>query len=185
MYSSDVIKKITAKFPEATEVPVPEKYIRDPEPQVKVPAVKLHEVCRFLKNDTDMQFDLPIHMTAVDYLKDGLFELVYALYSTKKRQAVVLKTQISRDTAQIDSVTDVWLGMDWQEREVFDLFGIHFKGHPNMKRIMLWDGYPGYPLRKDYVHVTDKYDSGLEVGTPGLDAKGIPIVSGGGDGQHA
>jgi NADH:ubiquinone oxidoreductase subunit C len=86
----------------------------------------------------------------------------------------VVKCQIPRKTAEVDSVTDIWAGMDWQEREVYDLFGITFKGHPYLKRIMMWEGYPGYPLRKDYVHVTDRYDSGLEVGTPGLDAKGVP-----------
>jgi NADH-quinone oxidoreductase subunit C len=97
------------------------------------------------------------------------------LYSSKKKHALVVKSRVSRDNAEIDSVTNVWSGMDWQEREVFDLMGIVFKGHPNLKRIMMWDGFPGFPLRKDYVHVTDKYDSGLEIGTPGLDEKGLPL----------
>ena len=72
-------------------------------------------------------------------------------------------------------MTPIWPGFDYQEREVFDLMGVEFLGHPNLKRIMMWDGFPGHPLRKDYEHVKDRYDSGMEVGTPGLDHKGLPI----------
>jgi len=175
MYSPELITKITQRFPETSSIPVPDKYVRDPEPQVRIPAAKLREVAKYLKTDPEMLFDLTIHMTAVDYIKDNIFELVYAFYSTKKRQAIVAKVQIPRGSPEVDTVSDIWTGVDWQEREVFDLFGITFKGHPYLKRIMMWDGFPGYPLRKDYVHVTDKYDSGLEIGTPGLDAKGVPI----------
>lgn len=175
MYSADTIQKITAKFSDAQAIPVPDKFIRDPEAAVRVPPAKLVEVCKFLKNDPSMAFDMPIQMTAVDYIKEGNFELVYYLYSSSKKQAVVVKAQVPRTAPEIDSVTPIWSGMDWQEREVFDLMGITFKGHPNLKRIMMWDGFPGYPLRKDYVHVTDKYDSGLEVGTPGLNEKGVPV----------
>jgi NADH:ubiquinone oxidoreductase subunit C len=179
MYSSELIKKIVQRFPETSEIPVPEKYVRDPEPHLRVPAQKLREISKYLKTDPEYLFDLPIHMTAVDYIKENVFELVYALYSTKKRQGIVVKVQIPRNSAEVDTVSDIWAGMDWQEREVFDLFGISFRGHKYLKRIMLWEGYPGHPLRKDYVHVTDKYDSGLEVGTPGLDAKGVPVGQGG------
>jgi NADH-quinone oxidoreductase subunit C len=167
MYSVDICTKVTQKFPEANLVPLPEKFVRDPEPQIQVPPEKFLTVCKFLKSDPDLAMDLPIQMTVVDYIKEGKFELVYYLYSSKKKHALVVKSRVSRDNAEIDSVTNVWSGMDWQEREVFDLMGIVFKGHPNLKRIMMWDGFPGFPLRKDYVHVTDKYDSGLEIGTPG------------------
>jgi NADH-quinone oxidoreductase subunit C len=175
MYSPELIRTIVQRFPETADIAVPEKYVRDPEPQLRVPAAKLREVAPFLKSDPDMMFDLPIHMTAVDYLNENLFELVYALYSTTKRHGLIVKVQIPRGSPELDTVSDVWPGFDWQEREVFDLFGITFRGHPYLKRIMMWDGFPGFPLRKDYVHVTDKYDSGLEVGTPGLDARGVPL----------
>lgn len=175
MYTAEVCQKVIQKFPFVSDVPVPDKFVRDPLPQIKVPAVRLIEVCTYLKNDPDMAFDLPNFMTAVDYIKEGLFELVYYLYSTSKKHSLVVKTQIQRTSPEIESVSSLWAGMDWQEREVLDLFGIVFKGHPNPKRIMMWDGFPGYPLRKDYVHVTDRYDSGLEIGTPGLDEKGVPI----------
>ena len=153
--------------------------MRDPEAQVRIPAAKLVEVCKYLKENPAMAFDVPNQMTAVDFIKENLFELVYYLYSSKQKHGIVLKVQIDRASAQVDSVTPIWSGMDWQEREVFDLMGIQFKGHPNLKRIMMWEGFSGFPLRKDYIHVTDKYDSGLEVGTPGLNEKGVPVGHGG------
>lgn len=185
MFNAEICQQLTKKFPEATIVPVPEKFVRDPEPNVRVPAAKLVEVCKYLKESPDMSFDVPLQMTAVDYIKENLFECVYYLYSSKKKHAIVIKSQISRADAQIDSVTPVWSGMDWQEREVFDLMGISFKGHPNLKRIMMWEGFPGFPLRKDYVHITDKYDSGLEIGTPGLNEKGVPVAMAAHNGEAA
>lgn len=179
MYLPELCQKVQAKFSDVTLPPVPEKFIRDPEPLVMVPPKSLVAVCRFLKENDEMAFDLPLQMTAVDYIKDGVFELVYYLYSSRKKHGIVVKSRIERAKPEIDSVTPIWSGMDWQEREVYDLFGITFHGHPNLKRIMMWEGFPGYPLRKDYVHVTDRYDSGLEIGTPGLDARGVPIKAGG------
>jgi len=175
MFSADLNQKIMQKFPGLTEIPLPEKFVRDPLPQLRVQASKLRDVCQVLKNDPELAFDLPIQITAVDFIKEQEFELVYYLYSTKHKHAVVFKTRIPRSAPDVDTVTDIWPGMNFQEREILDLMGITFKGHPDPKRIMMWDGFPGHPLRKDYVHVTDRYDSGLEVGTPGLDAKGIPI----------
>lgn len=175
MYNAEICQTIIKKFPDAIIPPVADKFVRDPEAQVRVPAAKLVEVCKFLKDSPDLAFDFPNQMTAVDFIKENLFELVYYLYSSTKKHAIVVKAQIPRDNAEVDSVTPIWSGMDWQEREVYDLMGIKFRNHPNLKRIMMWEGFPGYPLRKDYVHVTDKYDSGLEVGTPGLDEKGVPL----------
>jgi len=175
MFPKALVQELVSKFPGVQELPVPEKFVRDPEPQLMIPAEQFRSICQYLKDDPHMKFDLPVQMTAVDYIKENQFELVYYLYSTKRKQALILKSRIDRSKAQFDSVTDLWAGFNFQEREVYDLMGIQFRGHPNLKRIMMWKGFPGYPLRKDYVHVTDKYDSGLEVGTPGLDEKGIPI----------
>jgi NADH-quinone oxidoreductase subunit C len=174
MVPADLPQRVVAKFPDATLPAVPDKFVRDPEPQVVVPAKSLFAVCRFLKENEEMAFDLPLQMTAVDFIKDGQFELVYYLYSTKFRRAIVVKCRIDRANPVVDSVTPLWSGMNWQEREVFDLMGITFRDHPYLKRIMMWEGFPGHPLRKDYVHVTDRFDSGLEIGTPGLDARGVP-----------
>lgn len=175
MFPKETVQALAKKFPGTEESPLPEKFVRDPEPSLRIPPEKLHDICQFLREDPDYVFDLPIQMTAVDYIKEGQFEIVYMLYSTAKKTGIVLKSRVPRDRAVVSSVTDIWPGMNFQEREVYDLMGIEFKGHPYLKRIMMWEGFPGYPLRKDYVHTTDKYDSGLEVGTPGLDEKGIPI----------
>src|SRR5438045_1330300 len=104
MYPAEICQKITQKFPDASIPPVPEKFVRDPEPQVKVPAAKIIEVCKFLKDSPELAFDLPIQMTAVDFIKENVFELVYNPYSSTKKHAVVVKAQIPCDTAQIASV---------------------------------------------------------------------------------
>jgi NADH:ubiquinone oxidoreductase subunit C len=174
MYSPELCQKLSQKFPDAIVVPVPEKFVRDPEAQLRVPPAKLFDVCKHLKESPDFDMDFPLQMTAVDMIKEGVFELVYYLYSSKKKQAIVIKSQIPREASEIDSVTSLWSGMDWQEREVYDLMGIKFKNHPNLSRLFMWEGF-GFPLRKDYVHITDKYDSGLEIGTPGLNEKGVPV----------
>src|SRR6185436_19159604 len=114
MYNTEICQQVIQKFPDVTMIPVPEKYVRDPEPQVRVPSAKLVEVCKFLKSSPEFAFDFPIQMTAIDYIKDNLFALVYFLYSSKKKHGIILKSQISRASAEIDSVTPIWSGMDWQ-----------------------------------------------------------------------
>ena len=175
MYSKDIVQKILRKCPGTESLPLPEKYVRDPESQVGVVPGKLKDLCRILKEDAELDFDMPIQMTAVDYIQEDEIELVYTLMSTTKKHGVMVKSRIKRAGGKIDSVTPFWPGFDYQEREVFDLMGVEFIGHPNLTRIMMWDGFPGHPLRKDYEHVQDRYDSGMEIGTPGLDHKGLPI----------
>ena len=89
--------------------------------------------------------------SAVDYIDH--FEVVYHLTSLPKNASAVVKTRVGlgRTDASVPSVVPIWRGADYQEREVWDLMGIRFEGHPNHKRIMLWEGFPGHPLRKDYV----------------------------------
>lgn len=175
MFPADLAKEIAKKVPKVSLSPEKSNFVSDPQLSLVVLPSYLREVCRALRDTSQLLFDLPLQMTAVDYVKEKVFELVYYLYSSKLKQGVILKTQIPRSQAAVDSIADVWPGMDWQEREVYDLFGIQFKNHPNLKRIMLWEGFPGHPLRKDYVHTADKYDSGLEIGTPGLDERGVPM----------
>ena len=89
-------------------------------------------------------------ITAVDYL--DYFEIIYMLTSIEHNHSLVVKARCyDRDNAVLPSVTGLWQGADFQEREIYDLFGIRFEGHPNMKRIALWDGFPGHPLRKDFL----------------------------------
>jgi NADH-quinone oxidoreductase subunit C len=87
-------------------------------------------------------------VTAVDFGDD--FELVYRLQSTRFGVGLFLKTEVPRDEAVIETITDLWPAADWQEREVYDMFGIEFRGHPDLRRILMPEDFVGYPLRKDY-----------------------------------
>jgi NADH-quinone oxidoreductase subunit C len=87
-------------------------------------------------------------VTAVDYGEE--FELVYRFRSIKKCESLTLKVRVPRDKPEVESVSSIWSGADWHEREVYDLFGIVFKGHPDLRRILLPEDWEGYPLRKDY-----------------------------------
>jgi len=108
------------------------------------------EVARFLRDDPDLDFSFLTAISAVDYVE--YFELVYHLLSMRRNHKVVVKSRVfGREDLSAPSVIDVWQGADLQEREIWDLMGIRFDGHPNMKRILLWEGFPGHPLRKDYL----------------------------------
>jgi len=96
----------------------------------------------------DLGFDRLGMVTAVDWGDD--FEMVYRIMSRSMSSSAFVKTHIGRAEARIDSLCEVWPAANWQEREVFDLFGIEFTGHPDLRRILLPDEWPGWPLRKDY-----------------------------------
>jgi len=107
---------------------------------------KLLEVAQLLRDE--MGYDYLSSATAVDYqgLSDDM-EMVYHAYRTSGGPALVFKAKTDRENAEIPSLIDVWPGVDFQEREAYDLFGITFPGHPNLKRILLWDGFHGHPNR--------------------------------------
>jgi NADH-quinone oxidoreductase subunit C len=108
-------------------------------------------IASFIKTAPGLEFDYLSTVTGVDY--GDYFELVYHLVSLKHNHSLVIKTRCyQRNEPVVDSVVSLWRAADFQEREIFDLFGISFSGHPNMKRIVLWDGFYGHPLRKDYRH---------------------------------
>ena len=108
-------------------------------------------ICTFLRDDPELAYNFMMDLTAVDYMgKEPRFEVVYHLYSLSKNQRVRIKAQVSEADCAIDSIVSVWVAADWFEREAFDLYGIVFKGHPNLKRILLYEGFEGHPLRKDY-----------------------------------
>jgi len=108
------------------------------------------DICRFLNQTAGLDFDYLTNLTAVDYL--DYFEVVYHLVSLKHNHSLVLKARcFNRENPAIPSVTSIWGGADFQEREVYDLLGIRFDGHYNMKRIFLWEGFQGHPLRRDFL----------------------------------
>ena len=112
---------------------------------------RIVEICTFLRDDPDLLFDLAMDLTGVDYLgEETRFEVVYDLYSLAKKHRVRIKARVPEEDPVIDSVIPVWVGMDWFEREAYDMYGILFRGHPNLKRILMYEAFEGYPLRKDY-----------------------------------
>jgi NADH-quinone oxidoreductase subunit C len=110
----------------------------------------LIKVMDFLKNDSRLLFDVLMDMTAVDYHGENpRFEVVYSLLSLPFNRRLRVKFRIE-EGKQVDSLTPMWGCANWLEREVWDMFGITFKGHPDLKRILMYDGFEGHPLRKDY-----------------------------------
>ena len=109
----------------------------------------LPDIAAFLKNTAGLEFSFLSSISGTDY-KD-YFELVYRLESLKDNRNLILKVRCTKDEPVAPSLTELWQGADFQEREIYDLLGISFSGHPNMKRIFLWDGFEGHPLRKDFV----------------------------------
>ena len=139
---NEVAKQITKQFPEAIAETSNEAIL--------VKSQSIFDVAEYLKSNPELDFDYLNYVTAVDYY--NYFELVYQLTSTKHNHSLVLKTRCyDRDNPVVPSVVGLWRGADFQEREIYDLMGITFQGHPNLKRIVLWEGFQGYPLRKDYL----------------------------------
>ncbi len=119
------------------------------EATLEIAPAAIVRICAFLKSKR--KFVRLSTVTAVDWLpQEPRFEVVYHLHSVEANERLRLKCRLPGDAPEIDSVTQVWRSADWYEREVFDLFGIRFAGHPDLRRIMLPDDWEGHPLRKDY-----------------------------------
>ena len=117
---------------------------------VWVQPARIGAVAALLREDPELDLRFLNSISAVDYVE--YFEVVYHLTSFRQQTSAVFKARIQgREGLSIPSVYSVWRGADFQEREIWDLMGIHFDGHPNMKRIMLWEGFEGHPLRKDFL----------------------------------
>lgn len=113
---------------------------------------RVREVARFLKEEPQLEFNFLNAVSAVDYIEH--FEVLYHLTSFEHNHSAVVKTRVyGRENPSVPSVVEIWPGADFQEREVWDLMGVAFEGHPNLKRIMLWEGFPGHPLRRDFEDV--------------------------------
>jgi len=140
-----VVSALAGAEPEAV---VGGKLDRD-ELTLEIAADRIVRVCRHLKNE--QKFTRLSTVTAVDwYPEEPRFEVVYHLHSVERNLRLRLKCRLSGANPEIDSVTGVWRGANWYERETFDLFGIRFRHHPDLRRIMLPDEWEGHPLRKDY-----------------------------------
>ena len=130
-----------------------------------VPNEDAHSVLRFLRDDPECDYDFLTDVTAVDYLdypaeQPGRFAVVWVLTSIRHNRRLTVKTYVdpTMDTSGndldpglvVDSVCDIWPGAEWREREAFDMYGIQFRNHPDHRRILMWEDFPAFPLRKDY-----------------------------------
>jgi NADH-quinone oxidoreductase subunit C len=139
-----LVKKLKAKFGEA--VGDASEFIG--QLSVKVDGARIVEICDFLRSDSDPRFDYLSDLTCVHWPRTPApFEIVYNLFSIASNERVRLKV---RTSDSVDSVTGVWPAANWLEREVFDLFGVRFNNHPDLRRLLLPPDWEGYPLRKDY-----------------------------------
>jgi NADH-quinone oxidoreductase subunit C len=140
------VKKLKERFPTSI---LEEKTFRD-ELTLTVPKGKILDICKFLHSESDLQYSLLTDLCGLDLFPQiPRFEVVYLLYSMKNNQRLRLKAKVG-DGESIASVESIWKVANWYEREAYDLFGITFENHPDLRRILLWDGYEGYPLRKDF-----------------------------------
>ena len=139
---TELASQVEEKFPDSIE--------ESSQDSLVVKSDSLLPVAAFLRDDEKLKFGYLNYITAVDYF--SYFEVVYQLTSLEHNHTVIIKTRCyDRENPVVPSVIGLWQGADFQEREIYDLMGIKFEGHPNMKRIFLWDGFQGHPLRKDYL----------------------------------
>ena len=114
-----------------------------------IPASDLREIAKFCRDE--LLFDYLLDVTSIDnFGEEPRFEIVYHLYSMPHAAHLRLKLKLSEDVGALDTVSDIWPTANWHEREIYDMMGIKFNGHPDLRRILMWDGYPFFPLRKDF-----------------------------------
>ena len=138
-----------------------------PEPYLTVDAASIVEVCRFLRDYVGLDFEVLSDLTALDWPKAEKIQVVYHLFSYTNNHQIVLKVDLPRDNPKIATVENIWKVANWFEREAYDLFGVIFEGHSDLRRIMLPEDWTGYPLRKDYVE-QEEYD--------GISTQRAPLV---------
>src|ERR1700690_1139293 len=119
---------------------------------VTVKKGRIVDICRYLHDEPSLYLYFLVDLCGLDYLgkKENRFAVLYNLYSVRHRHRIMLKAEVPESSLSIDSVVPVWAGVNWHERECYDLFGIVFKGHPDLRRILLPEDWDGHPLRKDY-----------------------------------
>ena len=145
-----LVSKVKEKFPNL----VLETLQQQSDDVIVVKKEGIRNICSTLKTNPEFRFEMLMDLSAVDYLfweeKEFRFEVIYNLFSLSKNRRLFVKTRVPESDAVVDSVVSVWPAANWLEREVWDMFGIQFKGHPNLKRILMYEEFKGHPLRKDY-----------------------------------
>jgi len=146
MQPLELAQKLVAQFGELLSVPVE---FREEITMVLSDADRIIEVCSFAK--TSLGFDYLVDISSVDnFGDDPRFTIVYELYGLAHGCHLRLKTDVGEEKSELPTVTTVWRTANWHEREIFDMMGIRFTGHPDLRRILMWEGYPYFPLRKDF-----------------------------------
>ena len=146
MNATKIAQRLTDQFGSAITASFPE----DKHPRVHTTAEHWRDMARYLRDEPDLAFDWLSCISAVDYVTDDQLCAVYDLYATKHKHDFAVKVYVDRANATIPSVMDLWSAADWHEREAYDLMGIHFDGHSDLRRILLPEDWVGHPLRKDY-----------------------------------
>lgn len=146
MTANDIHARLRAEFGDAVgPLSAPERGLFAP-----VGADRIAEAARFLRDAPGVEIDHCDDLTGVDWPDRGVIEIVYHLFSYRYRHGIVLKVEAPRGAPVVPSVTGVWKAANWLEREAYDMFGVVFTGHPDLRRILLPDDWEGWPLRKDY-----------------------------------
>lgn len=146
MNATDYANKLREKFGELVSAPAE---FRGEITLTVADAECIVDVCEFAKKEHG--FDLLVDISSMDnYGEDPRWTIVYELYSIGHGHYLRLKTNVSEEKSELPTVTGVWRTADWHEREIYDLMGIRFRGHPDLRRIIMWEGYPYFPLRKDF-----------------------------------
>ena len=146
MTAKEIIERVQGQFPDE----VVEADAEALDAFIKVRPEAWFPVCAFLKTDSELQFDNLVCLTGIDYGPEKELGLIIHLFSFPKRHEIVLKTDLPRENPHVKSIESLWRTADWHEREAFDLYGIVFDDHPDLRRILCPDDWEGYPLRKDY-----------------------------------
>jgi len=147
MDEAAICERLRARFGER----VIEANLTAKDPWVLVDPQAIVEVAHYLCDETDLGFDALSNETGVDYKDAGYIEVVYHLYSYPHRHRLVLKVRTPRDNAEVPTVEAVWKAANWLEREIYDLLGVTFTGHSDLRRLLMPEDWVGYPLRKDFV----------------------------------
>lgn len=146
-HGSEALRRLIEAFPDA----VLSTHAQHGDATALIRADRVVEVMRFLRDTPGLEFEMLSDLTCVDYLGDELrFEIVYHLYSLARNHRVRVKARVAEASPEIDTIQDVWIAANWMEREVWDLYGVRFRGHPDLRRILLYEEFEGHPLRKDY-----------------------------------
>lgn len=146
MSAIDLAKNLQARFGDLVSEPT--EFRREVTVEI-ADSERILEVCEFAKRE--LAFDYLVDLSTLDhYGDDPRWSVVYELYSYQHRAHLRLKTHVSEERSELPSVTSVWRTANWHEREAYDMMGVRFRNHPDLRRILMWEGYPYFPLRKDF-----------------------------------